>query len=254
MQVIGIIPARYDSTRFPGKPLQLIDGVSMIERVYQRATSSNLLDLIVVATDDDRIYQHVRQFNGQVIMTSKNHQSGTDRCMEALHILEEQWKKTFDVVVNIQGDEPLIDPNNINLLVEKFQIPNVEIATLKRQIIDRDELFSPNVVKVITDLKDKAIYFSRNPLPFVANTIENEWLTQHVFYKHIGIYAYRSEILRKITNLAVSNLEKCEKLEQLRWIENSFSIYAYVTNSDVYAVDVPEDVAKIENLLNNNIV
>ncbi|MDD4576232.1 MAG: 3-deoxy-manno-octulosonate cytidylyltransferase, partial [Bacteroidales bacterium] len=179
----------------------------------------------------------------------------TDRCREVLDIAENKFKKSFDVVVNIQGDEPLIDADNINVLIETFSNPNIEIATLKRQIFDKNELFSPNVVKVITDIHHKAIYFSRNPLPFVANTTENEWLNQLDFFKHIGIYAYRADILRKISNLATSNLEKSEKLEQLRWIENGFSIYAFVTNSDVFSVDVPEDIKKIESLIiNNNIV
>lgn len=254
MQAIGIIPARYNSTRFPGKPLHLIQGVSMIERVYNRAKQANLVSHLVVATDDNRILQHVRQFGGDVIMSSENHQSGTDRCGEVLDIAEKKLGKSFDVVVNIQGDEPLIDADNINLLVETFSNPNIEIATLKRQIFDKNELFSPNVVKVIADIYNKAIYFSRNPLPFVAHTSENEWLEKHEFFKHIGIYAYRADILRKITNLAASNLEKSEKLEQLRWIENGFSIYAFVTNSEVFSVDVPEDVEKIESLINNNIV
>lgn len=255
MQSIGIIPARYNSTRFPGKPLHLIQGVSMIERVYNRAKQANLVSHLVVATDDDRIFQHVQQFGGEVIMSSTNHQSGTDRCREVLDIAENKFKKSFDVVVNIQGDEPLIDADNINVLIETFSNPNIEIATLKRQIFDKNELFSPNVVKVITDIHHKAIYFSRNPLPFVANTTENEWLNQLDFFKHIGIYAYRADILRKISNLATSNLENCEKLEQLRWIENGFSIYAFVTNSDVFSVDVPEDIKKIESLIiNNNIV
>lgn len=253
MQAIGIIPARYNSTRFPGKPLHLIQGVSMIERVYRRAKQANLVSYLVVATDDERIFEHVRQFGGEAIMSSPNHQSGTDRCREVLDIAEKQFERSFDIAVNIQGDEPLIDAQNINVLVDTFSNPNIEISTLKRQIFDKKELFSPNVVKVITDIYNKAIYFSRNPLPFVANMSEDEWLMQHDFYKHIGIYAYRTEILRKITNLATSNLENCEKLEQLRWIENGFSIYAFVTNSDVYSVDVPEDVEKIERLINNNI-
>ncbi|MDD2411836.1 MAG: 3-deoxy-manno-octulosonate cytidylyltransferase [Bacteroidales bacterium] len=251
MQAIGIIPARYNSTRFPGKPLHPIQGVSMIERVYRRAKQANLVSHMVVATDDERIFQHVRQFGGEVFMSSENHQSGTDRCSEVLDIAEKEFGITFDIVVNIQGDEPLIDANNINVLVDGFSNSKIEIATLKRRIFDKNELFSKNVVKVITDIHNKAIYFSRYPLPFIANTLEDEWLIQHDFYKHIGIYAYRTEILRKITNLATSNLENCEKLEQLRWIENGFSIYAFVTNSDVYSVDVIDDVKKIERLLNN---
>jgi 3-deoxy-manno-octulosonate cytidylyltransferase (CMP-KDO synthetase) len=254
MKAIGIIPARYDSSRFPGKPLHEICGISMIQRVYQRAIKANLLEKVLVATDDERIFNHVKSFDGNVVMTSKNHQSGTDRCREALETFEKQNHIIFDVVVNIQGDEPLINPQNINVLVEKFLRNNIEIATLKRLISDNDELFSPNVVKVITDYNDKAIYFSRNPLPFIAGMPQNEWITNQKFYKHIGIYAFRSAILQKITNLAVSNLEKCEKLEQLRWIENAYAVNAYETLSDVYAVDVPEDVKKIEYLIKNNIV
>lgn len=254
MKALGIIPARFDSSRFPGKPLHEICGISMIQRVYQRAIKANQLDGLTVATDDERIYNHVKSFDGNVVMTSKNHQSGTDRCLEALDAYEKQSHCKFDLVVNIQGDEPLIDPQNINVLVEKFNLNTIEIATLKRLISDNDELFSPNVVKIITDCNNKAICFSRNPLPYVAGMPQNEWITNQKFFKHIGIYAYRSAILQKITNLAVSNLEKCEKLEQLRWIENGYAVHAYETLSDVYAVDVPEDVNKIEYLINNNIV
>lgn len=240
MEVIGIIPARFASSRFPGKPLVDIAGKTMIQRVYEQA--SKALDDVLVATDDFRIFEKVQSFGGSVVMTSENHNTGTDRCLEALNKYSTALKRNFDVVVNIQGDEPLISPEAIKQLVNLFNNQEVEIGTLSNAHKYSEELKNPNRVKIVVDKNGKAIYFSRSIVPYVRN-IENA--DNYIFYQHLGIYAYKTEVLRKITQLPQSMLELAESLEQNRWIENGFSIYVAETDYESIGVDVPEDLNKI---------
>ena len=240
MNYIGIIPARYASTRFPGKPLAVIGGKSMIQRVYEQALKANLLSYVVVATDDNRIEKHVQSFGGKAIMTSHLHKSGTERCNEVIEILKEK----YDVVVNIQGDEPFINPGQIDKLVSCFSEKNVEIATLVKKIDSSSELFNTNVVKAIINHEKQAIYFSRNPIPYYRGKEQNVWKENHEYYKHIGIYAYRSDILDSITKLKASPLEKVEKLEQLRWVEHGISIKVTETALESRGIDTPEDLKR----------
>lgn len=242
MNIIGIIPARYASTRFPGKPLTMINGKSMIQRVYEQVKLSKQISKIIVATDDKRIADHVESFGGNVCMTSENHNSGTERCFEVVQTIKDIH---FDVVINIQGDEPYINPTQIDLLASGFTKKEVEIATLIKKIHQNEELLSPNVVKVITDTSKNAIYFSRSPIPYMRGFMQGQWLSKADYYKHIGIYAYRTAILEKIVSLPISNLERIESLEQLRWIENGFSIYTELTEFESIAVDTPEDLKKL---------
>jgi 3-deoxy-manno-octulosonate cytidylyltransferase (CMP-KDO synthetase) len=241
MKVVGIIPARYASTRFPGKPLAVIKGKTMIRRVCEQAWKSKL-DAVVVATDDVRIADEVMSFGGQYVMTDPNHRSGTDRCREALDLLDGQ----YDAVVNIQGDEPFIDPEQINLLVDLISREDTQLASLAKRIEDEEELFSPNAVKVVMDKDGKALYFSRHPIPFMRNVEKNDWLAKGVFYKHIGIYAYKAEALRQVARLQPSELEKSESLEQLRWLENGMSLRMAVVAAENIAIDTPSDLAKAE--------
>lgn len=245
-KIVGIIPARYASTRFPAKPLVDIQGQSMIQRVYRQALQANVLTRVVVATDDERIWRHVQGFGGNVCMTSPDHPSGTDRCYEAL----QQQEESFDYVINIQGDEPFIDPRQINLLSSLLD-GQTELATLAKVITDPSQLHNPNVVKVVKSLNGEALYFSRATIPHVRNTTEALWLGAHRFFKHIGMYAYRSDILAKLTKLPVSSLEKAESLEQLRWLENGLRIKVAETDIETIGIDTPEDLAKaIERLQN----
>lgn len=242
MRFIGIIPARYASTRFPGKPLANIHGKSMIQRVVEQSRKSKALSEVIVATDDERIRRHVECFGGKVIMTSTEHQSGTDRCYEALgHAGADNW----DVVVNIQGDEPYIFPEQIDLVCSCFTSPSVEIATLVKKVKDIAELTNVNSPKVIIDKNRQAIYFSRTPIPFYRGKDHSEWLGLHTYYKHIGIYAYRTDVLRAITGIKPSSLEIAEALEQLRWIENGYRINVEITEFESVAVDVPEDIHRL---------
>ena len=249
MKVVGIIPARYASTRFPGKPLAMIKGKTMIRRVCEQAWKSKL-DAVVVATDDVRIADEVMGFGGRYVLTDPNHRSGTDRCREALDLLENQ----YDAVINIQGDEPFIEPNQINLLVDLISRDDTELASLAKRIDDEDELFSPNAVKVVMDKNGNALYFSRNPMPFMRNIDRKEWLTKGVFYKHIGIYAYKAPTLRRIAEMQPTALECAESLEQLRWLENGLSIRLAVTQSQNVSIDTPSDLAKAEQFAQNQLV
>jgi len=246
LKFAGIIPARYASTRFPGKPLVMINGKSMIHRVYVQASMA--LDHICVATDDLRIEAEVKNFGGNVIMTSPYHQSGTDRCAEALDLLQKQLEIYFDVVVNIQGDEPFIQPAQLEALMKCFENPNTQIATLVKPILSNDDVFNPNHVKAVIDKDNRAMYFSRSPIPYLRNKNTSTWNTQHEYYKHIGIYAYRTEVLRELTTLPQSSLEMAESLEQLRWLENGYYIMVEKTEFESLSVDTPEDLEKIKNL------
>ena len=246
MKVVGIIPARYASTRFPGKPLAMIKGKPMIQRVYEQALKAKL-DAVVVATDDVRIADAVMDFGGQYVMTDPNHRSGTDRCREALDLLETQ----FDAVINIQGDEPFIDPRQIEMMRELISRDDTMLASLAKRIEEEDELFSPNTVKVVMDYKGNALYFSRNPIPFMRNVDRNEWLEKGVFYKHIGIYAYKADTLRQVAAMQPSALEQAESLEQLRWLENGLQIRMDITKEENVSIDEPNDIVKAEQFADN---
>lgn len=241
MKFIGIIPARYASTRFPGKPLVDIKGKSMIQRVYEQAKKSNSLSDVIVATDDKRIYNHVKGFIGNVVMTSPGHPSGTDRCYDAYKNIG----SSAEVIVNIQGDEPFIDPKQIDLICSAFKNSSVEIATLVKKIEDEMELFNENTPKVIFNKNKEALYFSRNPTPFLRGVEKTGWANKQIHFKHIGMYAYRNDILEKITKLKPSSLELAESLEQLRWLENGYKINIAVTDIESVAIDVPEDLNKL---------
>jgi len=241
MRSIGIIPARYASSRFPGKPLADINGKPMIQRVYEQAKKATALQHVVVATDDQRIADVVNDFGGDVVMTSSDHPSGTDRCLEAL----QQQEMDFDVVVNIQGDEPFISPSQIDLILSCFHTENTEIATLVKLIEDDKELWNPNKPKVIMDDDDFAVLFSRQCIPYLRDTPKESWIDEFNFYKHIGMYAYRSDILKEITQLKPSRLERAEGLEQLRWIESGYRIKTAITDEEAFSVDTPEDLEKL---------
>jgi 3-deoxy-manno-octulosonate cytidylyltransferase (CMP-KDO synthetase) len=247
MRILGIIPARFESTRFPGKPLARIQGKSMIQHVYEQASKANSLTDIIVATDDHRIYKHVQSFDGKVYMTDTNHKSGTDRCNEVMQKLQNQGQN-YDVIVNIQGDEPFINPAQIDQLSEEFKLADTEIATLIKLIKDPSVLNNPNVVKVVRQNNGKALYFSRYPIPFFREQNTNDIFEKVDYYKHLGIYAYKSSILSQICELNQSKLEMAESLEQLRWLENGFSIQTKLTDFESIAVDTPEDLSKLTNI------
>ena len=249
MRIIGIIPSRYGSTRFPGKPLVDIAGKSMIQRVYDQAAKAKLLDDVVVATDDERIYDHVTAFGGKVAMTSVDHLNGTSRCLEVVNAFPESKGNPVKGVVNIQGDEPFLDPEQIDQVAELLTLPETQLATLIKKIENPEELFNPNVVKVVFTNEQWASYFSRQAIPFIRDQVADDWMKAHDFYKHIGIYGYRSEVLRQIVDLPVSTLEKAESLEQLRWLEHGFRIRVGVTTKQAIAIDTPEDLSKLTNSL-----
>ncbi len=250
MKVLGIIPSRYASTRFPGKPLADICGKSMVQRVYEQVVATENVDRAVVATDDGRILRHVEGFGGEAMLTDEQHTNGTSRCNEVMEKLE-KGGQVFDVVINIQGDEPMIQPEQIGQLLSLFQDKATDIATLARPIKQREELMSPNMVKVVTDLQGKALYFSRQAIPFVRGEKQEGWLTKAAFLGHIGIYAYRSTVLKKIVRLPEGLLEKAEKLEQLRWLENGLVIKVGLTDYEGIGIDTPENLTKLINKICN---
>jgi 3-deoxy-manno-octulosonate cytidylyltransferase (CMP-KDO synthetase) len=247
MKVLGIIPARYASSRFPGKPLVMIDGKSMIQRVYEQALKCKELSSVIIATDNEIIEKHIRTFNGNVTMTSVHHSSGTERCNEVIERFGIDQEDPYNVIINIQGDEPFIDPRQISELAGVFGNPDVQIATLIKRIESDDELNNSNVVKVIYDKNFKAIYFSRFSIPFYRGKNKEEWLKERAYFKHIGIYAYRTPVLREISKLPGSPLEKAESLEQLRWIENGYAVHVRETEFESFAIDTPTDLLKITN-------
>ncbi|WP_028297917.1 3-deoxy-manno-octulosonate cytidylyltransferase [Olivibacter sitiensis] len=240
MKIIGIIPARYESTRYPGKPLIDIGGKTMIQRVYERALLSKKLSMVIVATDDVRIADHVSSFGGHFAMTSDEHQSGTDRCAEVI-----QRFPDTDITINIQGDEPFIDPSQIDSLAVCFENKDTQIATLVKKIETYEELVNINTPKVLRNVHKQAIYFSRSPIPFIRGVAQENWLQHFEYYKHIGVYAYRNEVLKDITKLKPSALELAEGLEQLRWIEHGYKIATCETDMETLAVDTPEDLQRI---------
>ncbi len=239
MKVLGIIPSRYASTRFHAKPLIMIKGKSMIQRVYEQVQMSSRLMHTVVATDNRDIFDHVTSFGGAVCMTNEKHVSGTDRCYEALTMQRE----AYDYVINIQGDEPFIQPDQIDLLASRLDGER-QIATLVKSIGSQEELFNPNVVKAVVNNNMEALYFSRSPVPYIRNTNESKWIDKHKFYKHIGMYAYRVDVLAQLTKLPVSLLEKAESLEQLRWLENGYQISVAETLTETFGIDTPEDLER----------
>lgn len=238
MKFLGIIPARYPSTRFPGKPLALLADKPMIQRVFENAAKA--LENVYVATDDDRIYDAVVAFGGKAIKTLSTHQSGTDRCAEAAEKLSEDVD--FDVVINIQGDEPFIQASQIELLKSCFSDTETEIATLVKKIVTEEELFNPNRPKVVIDKRKFALYFSRSTIPYIRGEQQQNWLINGPFWAHIGMYAYRKEVLQEITSLPTGKLELAESLEQLRWLENGYLIKTAVTNHQSIGIDTPEDL------------
>ncbi|MGL4596268.1 MAG: 3-deoxy-manno-octulosonate cytidylyltransferase [Bacteroidia bacterium] len=242
MSILALIPARFASTRFPGKPLVNIAGKTMIQRVYEQTAKAKRIAAVYVATDDERIANEVRNFGGQVIMTSDQHRSGTDRCAEALEKIQGNWK----AVINIQGDEPFIQPEQIDLLANLFDDAKTEIGTLVKKLTDPTDLDNPNTIKVVLDQEKNGLYFSRSPIPHLRGVNRDAWLAQHLFYKHIGIYGYRSDILPKLTQLAPGILEQAESLEQLRWRENGFTIQTAFTSLETISIDAPEDLEKLQ--------
>jgi 3-deoxy-manno-octulosonate cytidylyltransferase (CMP-KDO synthetase) len=240
MKILGVIPARYASSRFPGKPLADLLGKSMVHRVYLQCKKARHLSDVVVATDHREILEHVLGFGGNAVLTSEQHPSGTDRCREAMELQPDN----YDFVINIQGDEPFIDPQQIDLLCASLNSAT-ELATLIQKIRTIDQILSPGEAKVVLNADKEAMYFSRSPIPFVQKQDQNSWLSNTIFYRHVGLYAYRHDILKKITTLPVSSLERAESLEQLRWIENGFKIKTVETEiEDGMCIDTPEDLEK----------
>ena len=243
MKFIGIIPARYASTRFPAKPLAMLGGKPVIQRVYEQV--SNVLDETYVATDDERIEQAVKAFGGKVVMTSVHHKSGTDRCFEAY----QKVASDADVVVNIQGDEPFIQQSQLEAIKACFTDKATQIATLVKPFTVEDgfeALENINSPKVVVNKSMQALYFSRSIIPFQRNKEKTEWLKGHIYYKHIGLYAYRAEVLKEITSLPQSSLELAESLEQLRWLENGYTIKVGISEVETIGIDTPEDLARAE--------
>ncbi len=246
MKPIIIIPARYHSSRFEGKPLAMIGTKPMIQHVYERALEANRN--VMVATDDKRIFDVVKQFGGEVIMTGAYHKSGTERCAEAITKITGQ----YDIVINLQGDEPFIDPTQIKTVISILQQDeNAQIATLIKQITTTQELFDPNIPKVVTDIHGYALYFSRQTIPYVRDRKESDWLSLSTFFKHIGIYGYRTNVLKEISTLQTTIAEKAESLEQLRWLQHGYNIKTAITYSETISVDTPEDLQKAIEYMEN---
>lgn len=242
--ILGIIPARYASTRFPGKPLIDIQGKSMLQRVYEQAKKAHKLSDVIVATDDERIFKHVESFGGNAYMTAPSHPSGTDRCFEAMR----KTGKDYKYVINIQGDEPFIDPSQIDLLAGLCN-GETELATLMIPVDSYEVLFDTGEVKITLNKENEALYFSREVIPHIKGVEKKEWHKHFQYYRHVGMYAYRADVLKKITMLVPSSLEKAESLEQLRWLENGFKIKLAITHHDSHCIDTPEDVEKVLKLM-----
>lgn len=251
MNFLAIIPARFASTRFPGKPLAILGDKTVIERVYTQVKGT--FERAVVATDDERIEEAVKNFGGEVVMTSPNHKSGTDRCYEALRRVGEE---DYDVVVNIQGDEPFIQASQLETVKACFDDPVTDIATLVKPFTPEDGIDAvrnPNSPKVVLNQNMEAMYFSRSVIPYLRNKDQENWLNYHTFYKHIGLYAYKTRVLKQITSLPQSPLELAESLEQLRWLENGYTIKVGLTNVETIGIDTPADLERAENFLNNKL-
>ena len=245
MKFIGIIPARYSSSRFPGKPLAILGGKPVIEHVYRQVSS--VMEDVFVATDDQRIYDAVEAFGGKAIMTRSDHKSGTDRICEAL----EKVGGSFDVVINIQGDEPFIQKSQLETVMQCFDDPRTQIATLGKPFESMEAVENPNSPKIVLDNDGYALYFSRSVIPFVRGKEHEEWLSHFPYLKHIGLYAYRTEVLMEISQLPQSTLELAESLEQLRWLQNGYKIKVGLTDVETIGIDTPEDLQRAEEKLAN---
>ncbi len=243
MKILAIIPSRYKSSRFLGKPLIVINGKTMIQRVYESVSA--ITNNVIVATDDNKIADEIKRFNGTYVMTSDRHKSGTDRCAEALLVYEKQTGKKFDAVINVQGDEPFIQAEHIEKVKGVIEKNSTQIASLVKRIVTNEDIFNSDKPKVVIDKNNNAIYFSRSAIPFIRDVKKEEWHLKNVFYKHIGIYAYKSSVLHEITKLRQSNLEIKESLEQNRWIENGFKITVEYTDKESISIDTPEDLKKV---------
>jgi len=243
MKFTAVIPARYASTRFPGKPLAMLGGKTVIQRVYEQAAS--VLSEVYVATDDERILNAVEAFGGHAVMTRADHQSGTDRIEEAV----EKTGTQADVIINIQGDEPFIQPSQIKTLMALFDDPQTQIGTLGKRFDSMDAVSNPNSPKIVTDHRGFALYFSRSVIPFIRGIETDEWLSYYPFLKHLGVYAYRREVLAEVTRLPQGQLEKAESLEQLRWLENGYRIRVGLTDVETVGIDTPADLERAEQFL-----
>lgn len=243
MKFIGIIPARYASTRFPGKPLALLGGKPVIQHVYEKVAA--VLEAAYVATDDERIYDVVKSFGGQVVMTRTDHKSGTDRIEEAIEKIGGEW----DVVVNVQGDEPFVAKSQLDTICHCFDDPTTQIATLGKPFESMEAVQNPNSPKIVVDNMGFAMYFSRSVIPYVRGKEKSSWLTHYPFLKHLGIYAYRKDVLRQVTQLPQSSLEIAESLEQLRWLQNGFKIKVGTTDVETVGIDTPQDLERAEEFL-----
>jgi len=246
MKILGVIPARYASSRFPGKPLADIRGKTMIQRVYEQVKKSTKITDVVIATDDQRIVDNVLAFGGEVVLTSASHLNGTSRCKEALEIKNSQKQDSYDAVINIQGDEPFIDPGQIDQVCDILTNSKASIATLAKKIESTEDLLDPNIVKVVFGNNKQALYFSRNPIPFVRSHPKADWLQQASFYKHIGIYGFSTKVLNRIVKMEPGKYELLESLEQLRWLENGIEITVDITEFESVGIDTPND---LKNLL-----
>jgi len=246
MKVLGIIPARYSSSRFPGKPLIDIAGKTMIQRVVEQASKSSLIDEIIVATDDQRIFDHVKSFKGNVMMTSENHMNGTERCGEVIEKYPE-----FDIVINIQGDEPLIQPEQLEKVIALFEEESVQIGSLCKKLTDAEDLFNPNRIKVVKNAANDGLYFSRGAIPFQKDQKISKWLDKADYFKHIGIYEWRLNTLKKLLQLPVSQLEQLESLEQLRWLDAGYKIRLAETTIETPNIDTPEDLERVLKAINS---
>ncbi|MBE6265619.1 MAG: 3-deoxy-manno-octulosonate cytidylyltransferase [Prevotella ruminicola] len=243
MKFMAIIPARYASTRYPGKPLAILGGKTVIQRVYEQVKS--VLDDVYVATDDDRIYNTVTDFGGKAVMTRADHKSGTDRIEEAA----EKIGLDADVIINVQGDEPFIQPSQIKTLMQLFDAPETQIGTLGKPFVSIDAVENPNSPKIVTDNRGFALYFSRSIIPYIRGKERDSWFGEYPFLKHLGIYAYRREVLAEVTKLPMSSLEKAESLEQLRWLQNGYRIRVGLTDIETVGIDTPEDLTRAEEFL-----
>ena len=241
MNILGVIPSRFSSSRFPGKPLIDIKGKSMIHRVYAQAMQCKMLNEVIVATDDSRIMNEVKLMNGNAMLTASNHYSGTDRCAEVLI----KSKVKYDAVVNIQGDEPFINPVQIDEVCKLVAEKETQIATLVKKITSNEELFNPSKPKVVLNNHNEALYFSRSAIPHIRGVLDQHWIQKTTFYKHIGIYAYRADILLQLTKINSSTLEELEQLEQLRWLQNGYRIKCGITEHESHAIDTPADLEKV---------
>ena len=248
MEILGIIPARYSSSRFPGKPLAMINGKTMIQRVYEQVQKSTRITDTIVATDDIRIYQEVISFGGEAMLTSTTHQNGSSRCYEVFEKKNEERPDFYEAVVNIQGDEPYINPIQIDQVCDILIENDAEISTLAKRLYN-DDLFDPNTVKVVFGKSGHALYFSRNPIPFQRSHKKEEWLNHASYYKHIGIYGFTTDALERINSLKPSRLELNEGLEQLRWLENDLKINVDITEFESFGIDTPEDLEKLINII-----